>query len=228
VLEAWTALSAAGVVTRRASIGPFVLNVMNRHPAVVARMAGTLDELTGGRFRLGIGIGGHPREHEAYGIDFPPPAERVARLRDAVAVIRALWTGGPATLEGTHARLVDAWARPALVPPPPILVGAQTPGGVRLAAEIGDGWAAEAPAFEPLLPRYLEALAAAGKDRASQLVVLGFSGGRAGQDALAGSPFVEAPREAVEAWLAKGVDEVTVTARTTADVDALVAAADRW
>jgi alkanesulfonate monooxygenase SsuD/methylene tetrahydromethanopterin reductase-like flavin-dependent oxidoreductase (luciferase family) len=228
VLEAWTVLSAAAAVTTRIGIGSFVLNVMNRHPAVLARMAATLQQLSGGRLTLGLGIGGHPREHEAYGIPFPPPPERVAHLVEAVALIRALWSGGPATLAGPRFPLVDAYARPVPDPRPSILVGAQTPRGVRLAAEIGDGWAAEEPFFEQLLPRYLEALEAHGRDRATQRIVLGFPAGRAGQETLRGSPFVEAPAETVALWLERGVDEVALTARTSADVDALIAAAGRW
>ena len=97
VVEGWTILAMAAGATTQATVGPFVLNVMNRHPAVVARMASTLQIASGGRLVLGIGIGGAPHEHAAYGIDFPEAPERVARLEEAVAVIRALWTGGPVT-----------------------------------------------------------------------------------------------------------------------------------
>ncbi len=221
-------LSAAAAVTHRASLGSFVLNVMNRHPAVLARMAATLQGVAGGRARLGLGIGGHEREHEAYGLHFPPSAERAERLREAVGVLRALWGGGPANLDGRFFRLRDAYARPVPEPAPPILIGAQSQGGVRLAAEVGDGWAAEAPHLHRLLPHYLEALQAAGRLRAEQLIVVGFGGGRSGVDALRGSPFVEAPAVAIAEWLARGADEVTVTARTAWDVDALVTAAGRW
>ena len=100
VVENWTALAMTAGATSRIHVGSFVANVMNRHPAVLARMASTLQIASGGRLELGVGIGGHPAEHEAYGIDFPAPPERVARLEEAVAVIRALWTGGP-----DHARL---------------------------------------------------------------------------------------------------------------------------
>jgi alkanesulfonate monooxygenase SsuD/methylene tetrahydromethanopterin reductase-like flavin-dependent oxidoreductase (luciferase family) len=228
VLEQWTLLSAAAARTHGARIGTLVTNVMNRHPAVVARMAGTLQAVSEGRFTLGLGIGGHPREHTMYGIDFPEPAIRAAHLREAVAVIRALWMGGPATLEGRYYTLHDAHAMPRPEPPPPILVAGQTPAGVRLAAELGDGWAAETPSFERLEPRYREALAAAGRDRADQRVVLGFGGGRSGVTTLPGSDWAEAPHETFEQWRERGVDEVAVTARTDADVDALVAAAARW
>jgi alkanesulfonate monooxygenase SsuD/methylene tetrahydromethanopterin reductase-like flavin-dependent oxidoreductase (luciferase family) len=229
VLEAWTTLTGAAMRTRRITIGTWVANVMNRHPAVLARMAATLQEASGGRFVLGIGIGGHPAEHEAYGIPFPEPRERAEHLREAIAVLRALFAGGPATLDAPRYPLVDAYAAPIPSPPPPILVGAGTPAGVRLAAELGDGWAAEDDTFERLESRYREALAAAGRDRADQRVILGFGGRRKrGDDPLAAHPLIVAPRDELERWIAAGADELLLTARTTDDVDALVAATDAW
>jgi alkanesulfonate monooxygenase SsuD/methylene tetrahydromethanopterin reductase-like flavin-dependent oxidoreductase (luciferase family) len=229
VLEAWTTLTAAAMVTERLTVGTFVANVMNRHPAVLARMAATLQEASGGRFALGIGIGGHLAEHEAYGIDFPPPAERARHLEEAVAVLRALWSGGPVTRPSDLYPLRDAHANPVPKPPPQILIGAGTPAGARLAARIGDGWAAESDTFEDLLPRYLEALDAAGRDRTGQRVVLGFGGRRKrGADPLAAEPLLVAPREELARWRDVGADDLLLTARTTDDVDALVDAAERW
>ena len=158
VVECWTALAMAAGATSRIGVGSFVMNVMNRHPAVVARMASTLQIASGGRLTLGIGIGGAPREHEAYGIDFPAPPERVSRLEEAVAVIRALWTGGPVTRESPFYPLVDAAAYPVPDPPPRIIVGGETAAGARLAGRIGDGWSAFDDNFEENLPLYLESL----------------------------------------------------------------------
>jgi alkanesulfonate monooxygenase SsuD/methylene tetrahydromethanopterin reductase-like flavin-dependent oxidoreductase (luciferase family) len=229
ILEAWTTLTAAAMLTERLIVGTFVANVMNRHPAVLARMAATLQEASGGRLVLGLGIGGHPAEHEAYGIDFPPAVVRAHHLEEAVAVLRALWSGGPATRPSDLYPLRDAYAYPIPNPPPPILIGAGTPAGARLAARTGDGWAAESDTFERLLPRYLEALDAAGRKRADQKVVLGFGGRRKrGDDPLAAEPLLVAPREELARWREAGADEVLLTARTTDDVDALVDAARRW
>jgi alkanesulfonate monooxygenase SsuD/methylene tetrahydromethanopterin reductase-like flavin-dependent oxidoreductase (luciferase family) len=229
VLEAWTTLTAAAMVTERVTVGTFVANVMNRHPAVLARMATMLQEASGGRLILGIGIGGHPAEHEAYGIDFPPAPERARHLEEAVAVIRALWTGGPVTRPSDLYPLRDAYAYPVPNPAPPILIGAGTPAGVRLAARIGDGWAAEDDTFERLEPLYREALDAAGRERAGQRVVLGFGGRRKrGADPLAAEPLLVAPREELARWRDLGADDLLLTARTTDDVDALVDASERW
>ena len=227
VLEAWTMLSAAASRTRTALLGTFVDNVMNREPSVVARMASTLQAVSGGRFRLGIAIGGHPREHEAYGIPFPAPPVRADHLREAIAVIRALWSGGPVSFAGEHYQLVDAYAFPRPEPPPPILVGAQSPAGIRIAASLGDGWAAESPSFEELEPTYREALAGSGRDRASRLVVVGLGGGRSGRMPL-DPAWIADPRGTLATWLARGADEMNVTVRTEAEVAALVEAARRW
>jgi alkanesulfonate monooxygenase SsuD/methylene tetrahydromethanopterin reductase-like flavin-dependent oxidoreductase (luciferase family) len=228
VVECWTALSMAAGATSRIHVGSFVMNVMNRHPAVVARMASTLQIASGGRLRLGIGIGGHPAEHQAYGIDFPAAPERVARVEEAVAVIRALWTGGPVTRESPFYPLSDASAFPVPVPPPPIIVGGETAAGARLAGKIGDGWTAFNDNFEANLPQYLDALAASGRRREDQRVYVGFQGDWLGDEALAGNPWVTEPRETWARWQAAGADGAIVLARTTADVDQLVSAAERW
>jgi G6PDH family F420-dependent oxidoreductase len=228
VLEAWTTLTAVAAVTSRVTLGTFVANVMNRHPAVLARMAATFQEMSGGRLVLGIGIGGHPREHEAYGIPFPDAPERVARLEEAIAVIRALWTGGPVDVPGRFYPLRGALALPVPSPPTPIIVGAQSPGGVRLAARAGDGWTSPPEKFAELEPVYRDALAGAGREREAMRVVVGFEAGRAGEDALRGSPWVENPREELATWQSRGADGVIVTARTDSDVEGLVRAAERW
>jgi Coenzyme F420-dependent N5,N10-methylene tetrahydromethanopterin reductase and related flavin-dependent oxidoreductases len=228
VVEGWTILAMAAAATERVTVGPFVLNVMNRHPAVVARMASTLQIASGGRLVLGIGIGGAPKEHEAYGIDFPAAPERVARLEEAVAVIRALWTGGPVTRASPFYPLHGAYAHPVPMPPPPIIVGGETPAGARLAGRIGDGWSAFDDNFEANLPLYLESLAASGRRREDQRVIVGFQGDWLGDESIADSPWVSAPRDTLRRWQAAGADDVIVLARTTADVDALVEAAGRW
>jgi alkanesulfonate monooxygenase SsuD/methylene tetrahydromethanopterin reductase-like flavin-dependent oxidoreductase (luciferase family) len=227
VLEQWTMLAAAAATTSRVELGSFVANVVNRHPAVLARMAGTVQAISGGRLTLGIGIGGHPAEHAAYGIDFPSAAERASRLEGAVAAIRALWTGGPVDLDAPGITLRDAVARPAPDPTPRIIVGGETPAGARLAARIGDGWTTFDRTFERDLPGYLEALAAAGRSRADQRLIVAFEAGRSGVDALRGSPWVSRPGDELARWRAAGADDVIVTARTTADIDRLVDAAGR-
>ncbi|HEX3427678.1 MAG TPA: LLM class flavin-dependent oxidoreductase [Candidatus Limnocylindrales bacterium] len=229
VVEGWTILSMTAASTSRLTVGTFVANVMNRHPAVLARMASTLQIASGGRLILGIGIGGAPREHAAYGIEFPDAKERAARLEEAIAVIRALWSGGPVTRESPWYPLADATAFPVPVPPPPIVIGGETASGARLAGRIGDGWTAFEDNFEANLPLYLDALAASGRRREEQHVVVGFQGSDwLGEESLADSPWIRVPRETWDRWHAAGADAANVLARTTADVDALVEATNRW
>ena len=228
VVECWTALAMAAGATQRVTVAPFVLNVMNRHPAVVARMASTLHLASGGRLVLGIGIGGAKKEHDAYGIEFPEAPERVARLEEAVAVIRALWTGGPITRESPFYPLHEAYAYPVAPKPPRIIVGGETRPGARLAARIGDGWSTFDDNFEANLPGYLETLEAEGRRRDEQQVLVGFQGDWLGEQSVADTPWVIEPRDAWARWRAAGADGAIVLARSTADVDALVDAVARW
>jgi len=228
VVEGWTILAMAAAATQRVTVGTFVANVMNRHPAVLARMASTLQIASGGRLVLGIGIGGAPKEHAAYGIDFPEAKERAARLEEAIGVIRALWTGGPVTRDSPYYPLTDAHAFPVASPPPPIIIGGETPAGARLAGRVGDGWSTFEDNFVQTLPLYLEALEAAGRSRARQRVYVGFQGDWLGDADITESPWCRDPRAAWEQWRKAGADGAIVLARTTSDIDALVDAVARW
>lgn len=228
VVENWTMLAMAAAQTSRVTVAPFVLNVMNRHPALVARMASTLQIASGGRLILGMGIGGAPAEHAAYGMPFPEAPERVARLEEAVAVIRALWTGGPVTRPSPFYPLRAAYAHPVPDPAPRIIIGGETPAGARLAARIGDGWSTFDGDFEANLPRYLEALEGAGRARADQTVLVGFQGDWLGEASFRDTPWFHEPRVAWDRWREAGADGAIVLARTRDDVDALVEAVERW
>jgi len=225
VLECWTTLAALAGSTNRLRLMTFVLNVMNRPPAVVARMAATLQEASGGRLVLGIGIGGHPAEHLAYGIPFPAAPERVARLEEAVAVLRALWAGGPVSRESPFYPLADAYALPIPKSAPPVIVGGESAAGAALAGRIGDGWTVPATQLGERLPVYLEALAGRGRERSTTSVLAAFDLGKG--ESLAGKPWVEDPAGTASRWQAAGADGAVVGAHTTHDVDLLVAAAAR-
>jgi len=228
VVESWTILAMAAASTRRVTVAPFVANVMNRHPALLARMAGTLQIASGGRLILGIGIGGAPREHAAYGMPFPEAPKRVHHLEEAVATIRALWTGGPVSRASDLYPLDGATAFPVPDPAPRIVVGGETRNGARLAARIGDGWNAFDDNFEANLPTYLETLEAEGRSRDDQLVLVGFQGEWLSDEKVADTEWVREPAAARERWQAAGADGAIVLARTTEDVDALVEARNRW
>jgi alkanesulfonate monooxygenase SsuD/methylene tetrahydromethanopterin reductase-like flavin-dependent oxidoreductase (luciferase family) len=108
-LEGFTALSVAAGMTSKLRLGHMVLGTPYRNPALVAKMAGTLDQATRGRFTLGIGAGWFKREHEAYGFDFPPMKERQDRLQEAAELTRLLFTTKDrVTYTGKYYRLDDA------------------------------------------------------------------------------------------------------------------------
>jgi alkanesulfonate monooxygenase SsuD/methylene tetrahydromethanopterin reductase-like flavin-dependent oxidoreductase (luciferase family) len=144
VLECWTVLSALAAVTDRVMLGPLVLNVANRRPGLLATMAATLQEVSGGRLLLGIGAGGgkdapYPPEQIALGVDVPPDPVRRRQLEEAITVVRQVWTGAVEPWEGTHYSLGTAKGFLRADPPPPVIVGGFGPRTLTMAGRIGDG-----------------------------------------------------------------------------------------
>ncbi|MDT5282868.1 MAG: hypothetical protein QOJ20_4063 [Mycobacterium sp.] len=148
-LEGWTTLAAMAVVIRRARVGCLVSGVTYRNPAVLAKMAVTVDHISGGRMDFGIGAGWHEAEHRGYGIGFPGPGDRVAMVDEALTVIRRLWTEDSVDFAGRFYTLDDARCDPKPVqrPHPPIVVGAAKPKMLRVAARHADEW--NMPGTEP-------------------------------------------------------------------------------
>ena len=124
-LECWTALSALAAETRQIRLTPLVLANPYRHPALLAKMASTLDVISGGRLELGIGAGGGGADHLASGFPFPSTSARVEMLEEAVQVIKALWTESKASFQGSYYSLDGAVnePKPLQKPHPPILIG---------------------------------------------------------------------------------------------------------
>jgi alkanesulfonate monooxygenase SsuD/methylene tetrahydromethanopterin reductase-like flavin-dependent oxidoreductase (luciferase family) len=127
-LEVWTTLAVLALSTRRVVVMPLVLDIGYRHPAVLAKMAATLDQLTGGdRLILGLGYGGNPDDHRAYGFDWPGRvADRVARLEEQVQVMRALWRAEKTDFSGHWYTLADADGFATATPGgPPVLIASR-------------------------------------------------------------------------------------------------------
>jgi len=125
-LEGWTLLTAMAAVTERVRLGVLVAGNTYRHPALLAKMAATLDHISNGRLEFGIGAAWHEREHEAYGWHFPSVKERSDRLEEACALLKALFTAdGPVDFEGQYYHLDAAPFAPRFVQEPhaPIMVG---------------------------------------------------------------------------------------------------------
>jgi F420-dependent oxidoreductase-like protein len=125
-LEGWTALAALAMATKNVRLGVMVTGNTYRQPAVLAKMATTVDIISGGRLILGVGAGWFELEHREYGMPFPQVAERLARLDETLVVIKRLWTEERATFTGRYYQLNEAVFNPKPVqrPHPPILVGA--------------------------------------------------------------------------------------------------------
>jgi alkanesulfonate monooxygenase SsuD/methylene tetrahydromethanopterin reductase-like flavin-dependent oxidoreductase (luciferase family) len=113
-----------------------------RHPAILAKMAASLDHLSGGRFELGLGIGWFDFEHECFGIPFPSTPERLRAWEEAIRILRALWTEDEPSFEGEFYRLKSAIAEPKPIQRPmPLLLATGGPKvGLRIAARYADHW----------------------------------------------------------------------------------------
>jgi probable F420-dependent oxidoreductase len=140
--EPLTTLAALSGVATRARLGTLVLAEVLRPAGVLAKALATLDRLCGGRLEIGIGAGWYAPDYEAVGLDLLSPGERLARLREALAVLDALLPGGPATFDGKAHVVRDAANLPPArqVPRPPIFVGGKGDRLLRLVAEMADGW----------------------------------------------------------------------------------------
>jgi len=111
-LEAWTTATALAMCTERIRLGHMVLCSAFRHPSVLAKMATTLDVISGGRLDLGLGWGSVPAELEAFGVSFDAPADRAAQLGETLEILDLLWSGERVTYTGEHFRLDGAIQRP--------------------------------------------------------------------------------------------------------------------
>ncbi len=110
--EAWTLMSAFAATTSRVRLGQMCTCMAYRNPAYLAKVAATVDIISGGRTEMGIGGGWYEHEWRAYGYGFPPIAERLGRLREGVEIMRQAWTTGTATLNGEYYQVDGAIVRP--------------------------------------------------------------------------------------------------------------------
>jgi probable F420-dependent oxidoreductase len=168
--EAWTLLSALAAVTERVKLGPLVACAGFRPPAVLAKMAATVDEVSGGRLVLGIGAGWNEREFAAYGIPFD---RRVSRFEEAFAIVRGLLAGERVTLHGSFHSAEDAVLLPRPARQVPLMIGSNGPRMLAAALPHVSSWNTwyvdygnTAEGFAALNARISEAAERAGRDPA--------------------------------------------------------------
>ncbi len=140
ILDLGVALAVFAAVTERILLGAAVVLLPLRHPSLVAKQAASLDYVSGGRLLLGVGVGGEgAQDFVAAGV---ARTERGSRADEAIAALRQLFAGRPASFWGRHYRFQDVSIEPAPVQPggPPILVGGRSEAAQRRAGALGDGW----------------------------------------------------------------------------------------
>ncbi|MFF3488606.1 LLM class flavin-dependent oxidoreductase [Streptomyces sp. NPDC002701] len=160
--EGWTLLSALAAQTERLRPGVMVTSNRFRPPAVLAKIAATVDVISGGRLEFGIGAGSRPdvpmarREYAAHGLPFHDAAHAVKSLAEACTIIRRLWTeNAPFDFPGDHHQLTGAFCSPKPVqqPHPPILIGGQATPTLRVVAEHADRWNMPGGSIEQAIAR---------------------------------------------------------------------------
>jgi alkanesulfonate monooxygenase SsuD/methylene tetrahydromethanopterin reductase-like flavin-dependent oxidoreductase (luciferase family) len=149
IFEGWTLLSALAAQTDRLRLGVLVTSNRFRPPAMLAKIAATVDIVSGGRLDFGIGVGSRTnppaarREYPAHGLPYLDFADAVGSLAEACTVIRRLWTDDqPFDFNGTYIQLTGAFGNPKPVqrPHPPIMIGGRTTATLRVVAEHADLW----------------------------------------------------------------------------------------
>lgn len=171
--DSWVTLGAVARETRRVRLGTLLTSATFRLPGPLAIAVAQVDAMSGGRVELGLGAGWFEAEHRAYGVPFPPTAERFDRLEEQLEIVAGLWTTPPGatfSFEGRHYRLEESPAlpKPAQSPRPPIIVGGAGPVRTpRLAARFADEFNVAFRSLEETAQQYArvrEACQAAGRD----------------------------------------------------------------
>ncbi|HEX9924390.1 MAG TPA: TIGR03560 family F420-dependent LLM class oxidoreductase, partial [Anaerolineae bacterium] len=140
-LALWPSLTALALRTKRIRFGPMVCSMTFRQPAMVAKMAVAVDVLSNGRLDVGLGAGWFEGEHRMFGIDFPRYSTRLEMLDEGATVIKALWSGEPATFAGKHYRLEAAESYPLPVRQhPTIIMGGKGEKTLKIVARHAGEW----------------------------------------------------------------------------------------
>jgi probable F420-dependent oxidoreductase len=217
--ECFTFLSALAAVTTRITLGPLVACTSFRNPGLLAKMADSLDEISGGRFILGLGAGWHEPEYTAFGYPFD---HRAARFEEALKIIVPLLREGHVDFHGQYYEATNAVLRPRgpSRSGPPIWIGAHRPRMLRLVAQYADAWNTvwhEQPnAIEEQKSQIMEACREVGRDPATLELTAGtfvriLAPGeqrKAGENRISGSP--EEVAQALKGFADLGVKHLVV------------------
>lgn len=139
-LALWPSLTALALRTQRIRFGPMVCSITFRHPVMLAKMAAAVSILANGRLDLGLGAGWYEGEHRMFGIRYPRYGKRLEMLDEGTQVIKALWSGKPASFTGRHYRLENAENHLAPSPLPPIIMGGKGEKTLKIVAQHADEW----------------------------------------------------------------------------------------
>jgi alkanesulfonate monooxygenase SsuD/methylene tetrahydromethanopterin reductase-like flavin-dependent oxidoreductase (luciferase family) len=142
LLDCWSAITAWAAATSRIRIGSLISNIIFRSPALLARQAASVDEISGGRLELGIGAGMFPTDHAMNGIPVWSPRERIQRLAEAIEIVDRLLRGEPEPYSGRYYSFSEAVmaVSPAQRPRPPLTIAASHRRSIALAAKFADSW----------------------------------------------------------------------------------------
>ncbi len=172
--DAWTVLAGLARETTRLRLGVLVSPVTFRLPGTIAKIAATVDQMSGGRVELGLGAGWNEDEHRRHGVVFPPISERADMLEEQLAIVHGLWEEPNGwSFEGAHYRVEDSIFQPKPVqrPHPPIIVGGEgSPRSLRIAAKFADEFNVTSSDPERVADRYArldDACRAIGRDPAT-------------------------------------------------------------
>lgn len=207
-MDGWTLLAALAAVTERVRLGLMVGCNGYRYPAVLAKIASTVDRISNGRLDVGLGAGWFETEYKMYGIPFPRPAQRISELDEACQVLKLLWTEETASFEGRYYTLTEARHEPKPIqrPYPPITIGAS---GEQLALRVVAAHADmyNGPSSDTQTVRHKnkvldEHCAAIGRDPSEIR--------RSMQLYMASADEVTSLRERLEPFLAEGIDHMCI------------------
>ncbi|MDP9472997.1 MAG: LLM class flavin-dependent oxidoreductase [Chloroflexota bacterium] len=242
--EGWSLLAALAATTSRIALGPFVSCTSFRNPALTAKMADTIDEISGGRLILGLGAGWHRPEYDAFGYPFD---HRASRFEEAFTIIRSLLREGHVDFAGTFYQARDCELRPRGPRPegPPLMIGTKGPRMLRITTPHVDAWNSDWTSSPAAVPPLRDAVDAACREVGRNLVTLERTAGvlidlpdrdpnRSGRASVSGAtepttkpdpPATGSPEELAEllrAFAREGIGHVQVwlDPSTVADVEA--------